>query len=103
MSVSNKQWVASDIRKQINDKDQRHHNTSKRAAVEGTISSVKRGHGAGKLKVRGKAKCQVVFGLKLLAHNFKQLVRAMTGDIRRSLQDAHRRQKREQIVAPKCA
>ncbi len=103
VSITHKQRVAADTRKQINDKDQSRKNTSKRAATEGTISAIKRGHGAGKLAVRCQNKCQVVFGLKVLAHNFKQIVRQKTGDIRRSLLDANRQRKRSQLTAIQSA
>ena len=53
-------------------------NISKRAAIEGTNSSLKR-KGMGKLRVRGKAKCVVVVGLKVLAHNIRQYVKFAQG------------------------
>ncbi|ABZ83429.1 conserved hypothetical protein [Heliomicrobium modesticaldum Ice1] len=49
--------------------------TSKRAAIEGSISSIKRGQGAGRLRVRGIVKATLVFGMKVLGHNFRQLFR----------------------------
>lgn len=52
-------------------------NTSARAAIEGTNSALKRTHGLGKLRVRGQAKCTVVVGLKVIAHNFKMFARHM--------------------------
>ena len=48
-------------------------NTSKRAAIEGTVSAIKRGHGAQKLTVRGQIKSALVMGFKCIAHNFQQL------------------------------
>jgi len=50
--------------------------TSKRAAIEGTNSALKRAHGIGKLRVRGLNKCSVVVGLKVTAHNFKRFMMA---------------------------
>lgn len=50
-------------------------NTSKRAAIEGTNSALKRAHGIGKLRVRGLNKCNVVVGLKITAHNFKRFAK----------------------------
>ncbi len=103
ITISRKQRIAAETRKQILDKDQHRINTSKRAATEGTNSAMKRAHGADKLAVRGENKCRTVFGLKTLAHNFKQLVRCVRGDIRRSLQDAARRHRREQLLASQSA
>ena len=60
--------------------------TSKRAAIEGTNSVLKRAHHADKLKVRGIVKCQMVMGSKLLAHNFRQIVRFFKGAIRKKAQ-----------------
>lgn len=47
-------------------------NTSMRAGIEGTNSALKRGHGLGKLRVRGKVKCQIVVGYKVIAQNIKR-------------------------------
>ncbi len=52
-------------------------NISTRAAIEGTNSALKRAHGLGKLRVRGRAKCTIVVGYKVIAHNFKIFVRYM--------------------------
>ncbi len=95
LSITPKQRIAAETRKQIEDKDQHRINTSKRAAIEGTNSAIKRRHGAGKLRVRGHHKCRIIFGLKIMAHNFKQLLRSVKGDIRRSLQEAARQRKRK--------
>jgi len=99
VTITSKQRIAAETRQQIQDKEQHRTNTSKRAAIEGTNSAIKRSHGAGKLRVRGQNKCGVIFGLKMIAHNFKQLVRFMSGDIRRSLQDAKRQKRRGLSVA----
>jgi hypothetical protein len=48
--------------------------TSKRAAIEGTNSALKRAHGIGKLRVRSLNKCSIVVGLKITAHNFKRFM-----------------------------
>lgn len=98
VTITRKQQIAAETRKQIQDKNQHRINTSKRAATEGTNSALKRRHGAGKLAVRGQHKCQTVFGFKVLAHNFKQTVRYVLGDIRRSLQDAERRQRKGELL-----
>jgi len=52
-------------------------NKGKRAAIEGTNSALKRGHGLSKLRVRGLVKCRVNVGLKVLAQNFKRFARYM--------------------------
>ncbi|WP_245522838.1 transposase [Thermoanaerobacter italicus] len=52
-------------------------NKSKRAAIEGTNSALKRGHGLSKLRVRGLIKCKVNVGLKVLVQNFKRFARYM--------------------------
>jgi hypothetical protein len=49
--------------------------TSKRAAIEGTNSELKRAHGLGKLRVRGQGKCSMVVGLKITACNIKRTVK----------------------------
>ena len=90
LSITPKQRIAAETRKQIEDKDQHRINTSKRAAIEGTNSAIKSRHGAGKLRVRSHHKCRIIFGFTIMAHNFKQLLLSVKGDIRRSLQEAAR-------------
>ena len=53
-------------------------NKSRRAAIEGTNSALKR-KGLDKLRVRGKVKCMVVCGLKTIAQNAKRLIRFLQG------------------------
>ena len=53
-------------------------NTSKRAAIEGTNSALK-SQGLGKLRVRGKAKCKIVCGLKVIAQNVKRVIKYIQG------------------------
>jgi len=53
-------------------------NTSKRAAIEGTISAIKRKGGA-KLRVRGRTRCTVVFGFKVIAQNIQRLANLING------------------------
>lgn len=62
-------------------KANRKNNTSMRAGIEGTNSAMKRGHGLGKLRVRSKAKCQIVVGYKIIAQNIKRLVNVMLGKL----------------------
>jgi hypothetical protein len=54
-------------------KAERKENVSKRAAIEGTNSALKRGHGLEKVQVRGQVKSNMVAGFKILAQNFKRL------------------------------
>jgi hypothetical protein len=70
------QMVLSATRNEL--KENFSENISKRAAIEGTNSSLKR-KGMGKLRVRGKAKCTIVVGLKILAHNIRQFVKFAQG------------------------
>jgi len=53
-------------------------NTSKRAGIEGSNSSMKR-KGQGKLRVRGIHKCKVVSGLKAAAQNIKRFIKYLRG------------------------
>ncbi|ERM90839.1 hypothetical protein M2349_001284 [Caldanaerobacter subterraneus subsp. tengcongensis MB4] len=55
----------------------REEDKSKRAAIEGTNSALKRGHGFSKLRVRRLVKCRVNVGLKVLTQNFKRFARYM--------------------------
>lgn len=73
LKVSQKAVIAAETRKEINDKEQRQANISKRAAIEGTNSALKRGQGADKLDVRGQVKCSLAVGMKIIGHNFQQL------------------------------
>jgi len=80
--VSQKALDTEEIRMKITNKKERKESTSKRAAIEGTNSALKRAHSAGKLKVRGIVKCGLVIGAKIIAHNFRQLARFFKGEIR---------------------
>jgi hypothetical protein len=66
-------------------KNEQRQNTSVRAAIEGTNSALKRAHGLGKLRVRGQAKCTVVVGYKVIAHNFKMFARYMIEQLKNPL------------------
>lgn len=83
LHVNQKALIAEETRMKIADRDQRKESTSKRAAIEGTNSALKRAHNAGKLNVRGIVKCKLVLGAKIIAHNFRQLARFFKGDIRK--------------------
>ncbi|MBC7765710.1 MAG: transposase [Hyphomonadaceae bacterium] len=60
-------------------------NTSKRAAIEGTNSALKRGQGQDKLGVRGQVKCAVVSGLKVMAQNIKRFTKYWVGGYKQKL------------------
>jgi len=77
LRVSQKAILAAKTRKEISKQEIRRENTSKRAAIEGTNSAIKRGQGANNLRVRGMIKCQLQIGLKVIGHNFKQFCRAI--------------------------
>ena len=81
--VTRKALTAEETRMKITDREERKESTSKRAAIEGTNSALKRAHHAGKLNVRGIVKCKLVLGAKIIAHNFRQLARVFKGDIRK--------------------
>ena len=98
LRITSKQRVAAETRKQLQDKDQHSRNISKRAAIEGTNSALKRSQGARKLRVRQHHRCRIALGLKMIARNMRQLVRFATGDVRRSIQDG-RRQDAKQAIA----
>jgi hypothetical protein len=64
---------AAETREKIETKALHKETTSKRAAIEGTNSSLKRSQGAGKLRVRGIIKSKIVVGLKIIGNNFKRI------------------------------
>jgi len=84
LRVSQKSLIAENTRLILMDKKDRNESGSKRAAIEGTNSALKRAHGAGKLRVRGLVRCSLVMGLKTIAHNFHQIVRFFQGDTRQN-------------------
>lgn len=102
ITITESQRMAAETRKKIEDKTQHRADVSKRAAIEGTNSTIKR-NGAGKLRVRGQHKCKTIFGFIMMGHNFRQLHRYMVGDVRRSLKDAERAKKKACFNAPKAA
>ena len=74
LTVERKSILAAREREKLDCKEIRLENTSKRAAIEGTMSALKRDQGAGHLRVRGKIRCALNSGLKVIARNFWQLV-----------------------------
>lgn len=83
LRVSKKAIQAAEVRKEISKKEIKRQNTSKRAAIEGTNSALKRSEGAGNLRVRGLVKCSMVMSFKIMGHNFKQVYRGLKGLIRK--------------------
>lgn len=86
--VSQKALIAEETRSKMEDKEERKEATSKRAAIEGTNSALKRAQDIGKLSVRGIIKSNLVIGTKLIAHNFRQLTRFFNGDIRKKVKES---------------
>lgn len=74
LRIDRKSILAAQEREKLNWKKVKRENTSKRAAIEGTISATKRGQGAGRLRVRGIIKCSLDAGLKYIGRNIRQLV-----------------------------
>ena len=77
LRVDKKFILAADTRAQINTAVVKRQNISKRAAIEGTNSCLKRSQGAGKLRVRGIIKCNMQIAFKVIGHNFKQTFQAL--------------------------
>ena len=83
--VSQKALVAEETRLKLEAKEERKEATSKRAAIEGTNSALKRAQDVDKLSVTGIIKSNLVIGSKLIAHNFRQLTRFFNKDIRKKV------------------
>jgi hypothetical protein len=77
LRASKKSILAANVRADIQTKDIKRQNTSKRAAIEGTNSCLKRSQGADKLRVRGIIKCGMQIAFKVIGHNFKQTYHAL--------------------------
>ena len=73
LKVHKSSIVAAGVREELSRKEVRRENTSRRAAIEGTNSSLKRSQGMDKLKVRGIVKCSMQSAFKVIGHNFKQV------------------------------
>ncbi len=100
LTVTKTMRIAADTRKQLNDKQIRKANTSKRAAIEGTNSCIKRANNSGKLRVRGLHKGGIIFGFAMIGRNVRQLIRWHRNDKRRSLLEAERKRKKGLVLAP---
>lgn len=77
LTMAKRSLMADIYRQEIKDKTINYQNTSKRAGVEGTNSSLKRSQGMTKLRVRGLIKCAMQCTFKIIGHNFKQLCRGL--------------------------
>lgn len=86
--VTQKALVAEETRLKLEAKEERKEATSKRAAIEGTNSTLKRAQEMDKLSVRGIIKGHLVVGKKLIAHNFRQLTIFFNGDIRKKVKES---------------
>jgi hypothetical protein len=80
LRFSSKTITAAIQRNKIN--ANRTENISSRAGIEGTNSALKRRHRMDKLQVRGKVKCNVVVGLKVIAQNIRRFVNYMLGRVK---------------------
>ncbi|MEA4903177.1 transposase [Desulfitobacterium sp.] len=83
LRVSQKALRVEETRLKIENQELRREATSKRAAIEGTNSALKRARGVNKLRVRGIIKSKLVIGAKIIAHNFLRLAKFLRGYDRR--------------------
>lgn len=51
--------------------------------IENRMDIIKDNTGAKRLRVRGKIKCTLQIGFKVIGHNFKQIFRALTDQIKK--------------------
>ncbi len=100
LTITKKKRIAAETREQLNDKQQHKENTSKRAAIEGTISCVKHDQGGEKLRVRGHNRIGVLFGFIVIGRNVRQFFRWCSGEKRRSLQDEERKRRKGLLPIP---
>ena len=73
LRIPRKSLRAAEIRAKIESKREHNASVSKRSAIEGTNSSLKRAQGVGKLRVCGLVKCTLSVGMKIIGHNFKRV------------------------------
>jgi hypothetical protein len=85
VKISLKSLLAAETRSKLESQD-RAEAVSRRVAIEGTNSALKRAQGMAKLRVRGQHKCKVVVGLKVIGHNIQQFIRCLN----KKTQDAQR-------------
>lgn len=82
LKINQQSLYVAEARDKVKDKQARMQAGRKRAAIEGTISSLKRSQGAGRVRVRGIVKTRLVIGMKIIAHNFAQIVHYCNGYVR---------------------
>ena len=99
LRVDQNKLFAEEAREKIQDKEAREEAGRKRAAIEGTNSALKRSQGAGKLKARGIVKARLVMGLKVIGHNFSQIVNFINGNTRQKRTKKPNRP-RKGVIAP---
>ena len=99
LKVDQNKLFTAEVREKIHDNDAREEAGRKRAAIEGTNSALKRAQDAGKLKVRGIVKASLVMGLKIIGHNFSQIVHFFNGNTRHKYTKKPNRP-RKGIIAP---
>lgn len=75
LRISFKSIIAAQTREEINNKEINRQSHSRRAAIEGTNSALKRGEDMDELNVRGYIKSHMVCSYKVMARNIKQFVR----------------------------
>jgi len=85
--VNQKTVLADETRKKLDNGGQRE-NTSRRTAIEGTNSALKRSQGLGELAVRGKHKVRAVVGLKIIGHNFRQFMAYLARNAKKAIKQA---------------
>lgn len=90
LRVNYKSILAAKARERTFQEPLRREATSKRAAVEGTNSALKRSQGADKLEVRTYPKVRVVIGLKMTGRNIRQIFRYFQGKIRKKAEKLYR-------------
>lgn len=85
--VNQKTVLADETRQKLENGGQQE-NTSRRTAIEGTNSALKRSQGLGNLAVRGKYKVRVVVGLKIIGHNFQQFMAYLIRKAKTTIKEA---------------
>jgi hypothetical protein len=98
LRIDRKSLLAAREREKLGCKEMRRENTSKRSAIEGTISALKRGRGAGRLRVKGIVKCSLTAGMKVIAQNIRQLVSYFQRSCALFLDNLHRNVQQNQAV-----
>jgi len=85
--VSQKTVLADETRQKMANGGQQEA-TSRRTAIEGTNSALKRSQGLGKLAVCGKHRVRAVVGLKIIGHNFQQFATYLARKAKKAIKAA---------------